>query len=602
MRLLRVLVLFALSMAVLQTRGEAAQADHATATPAPLVIQNSVQVAPDPYDMLIDPATGHVFVTADAADRVSVLDARTGMLLTTINVGYQPTLMALDVRTEHLVVLNSNADIHPHGKSRYGSISIIDVTHNRVIHTRPLHWNPCAVAIDAGSGRAFVVGNTRTMLVLDTVTGAVVRTVQLPAGLGLEATSGSMRFDPRMHHVFIRGEIDSLNGFIDGMVVTVDSPSGAVLRAQTLHADLTDMALDSAGVRLYVSGTITPFPAQPDPRALAGTVNILDTATGRLLGTLRHVGHAADAIAYDAGNAHLFVEDQRAGTITMIDGSSGKQLRTISTLTGASVLAVYGARHQLLVTFGRPETANISQVDVLDTRTGALVQTMLLDPTTYTFPQVLAVDGASRHVLIAYRSDAVLTLADGVAPQPRLDQPAANAADAANLRLTDMPAGATLLDHHTGAGAHVADVLSSPGQTGTLLPTSGAKAASVAVFTVTPGLSGTSVLSLVVSFQTTAQAHTAYRTARAEFTSAGTIHDTERWPISTLGQERMALAGPSQAAHGDPVTDSLVLFRQDAYVVVVGIFNASTAYPGEQVVRLAALVDARIRHASRPAS
>lgn len=584
---------------------DAAQAAWGSALAAPVAIQNSIQVAPDPVDMLIDPATRHVFVTADTGDVVSVLDAHSGRLLAETKVGYEPTLMALDSRTEHLVVLNSNADIHPRGKTKYGSISIIDVRRNRVIRTVPLRWNPYAVVVDSGAGRAFVVGNTRAMLVLDTATGATVRTVQLPAGLELDAMAGTMRFDPLTHHVFIQGSTVTLDRLIGGMVVTVDSLSGTVLRAQTLATNPIDTALNGAGGRLYVSGTDTPSGTLPGPHAVTGTVSILDTATGRLLRTERHVYRAADiflqsadTIMYDGVTGHLFVEDHRAGAITML-GSDGTPLRTISSLAGASALAVYGARHHLFVTIERTETAGIAQIDVLDTRTGALVQTLPLDPSTFVFPQVTAVNGATGHVFIAYRSDAVLTLADGVAPQPLPTQPPANAADAVNLRLADLPAGTTVLGRQTGTGAHVAAVLSSPGQTGTLIPSSGATAASMAGFAVTHDLTATSILSLVVSFRTAAQAHAAFIMSRNAITSGAATPGTDRWSIGILGQERLALIATVRDAHGRPLTDSLVLFRQGIYVAIDGVFNGTAAYPATQAARLAAIVDARIR-STRP--
>lgn len=154
------------------------------------------------------------------------------------------------------------------------------------------------------------------------VAGVVVlRTI--PVGWGPRA----LALDRRTRHLFV------LNS-ADGTVTVVDTVSGRVLRTVALHRRGDALAVDERSGRVFVanSGTAAPLPdwlastslpppmsppcAPQIPRYLApgtGSISVLDASSGRLLRTIR-TGANPSVLGVDeragrllAGSAELFV-------------------------------------------------------------------------------------------------------------------------------------------------------------------------------------------------------------------------------------------------------------------------------------------------------
>ena len=104
------------------------------------------------FSVAVDRQRGHAFVSigqdgfGHARGTVAMLDARTGALLHTAEVGVRPVNMALDTRLGHVIV--SNVD---------GSVTMLDAGTGTVL-TR-LFVGPTAgpVAVDETSYRAFII-------------------------------------------------------------------------------------------------------------------------------------------------------------------------------------------------------------------------------------------------------------------------------------------------------------------------------------------------------------------------------------------------------------------------------------------------------------
>ena len=97
----------------------------------------------------VDAHTSHVVVANADGNRVSILDARTGVVLRTVLVGKNPFAVAVDARTRRAFVLNDLDN----------SVSILDTRTGAVLRTVPVGHAPFAAAVDAPTGRAFVVNS-----------------------------------------------------------------------------------------------------------------------------------------------------------------------------------------------------------------------------------------------------------------------------------------------------------------------------------------------------------------------------------------------------------------------------------------------------------
>src|SRR5207248_3076665 len=131
-------------------------------------------VGPFAFAVAVDKRAGRALVVSASADswngaptgqgRVSVLDARTGALLRTVNVGPGSVTLAVDERAGHAFVANTgriqwyhNADGTDSYRAVNPSLSLLDTRTGRVLRTITLGGQvPYALAVDARTSRVFV--------------------------------------------------------------------------------------------------------------------------------------------------------------------------------------------------------------------------------------------------------------------------------------------------------------------------------------------------------------------------------------------------------------------------------------------------------------
>jgi YVTN family beta-propeller protein len=127
----------------------------------------------------------------------------------------------------------------------------------------------------------------------------------------------------------------------------------------------------------------------------ANSVSVLDVRTGAVLATT-DVGLAPTALAVDETAGRVFV--LTAGTtltshdsVSVLDAGSGRLLRTVDVGVGAGVAAVADGRGHIFVTDEADNT-----VSMLDAQQGRLLRTVPVGPA----PAGIAVDAQAGHVLI----------------------------------------------------------------------------------------------------------------------------------------------------------------------------------------------------------
>src|SRR2546423_3584526 len=128
-----------------------------------------------PQGVAVDEQSGRVFVSSPGfagAGLVGVLDTRTGHLLRTVDVGTDPQGQILVARWQGRVF------VPVYSQTGNGHVSVLDARTGRPLYTIAVGKAPVWMAIDARTGRAFVVDGSNTGLrVLDTRNGHLLRTV-----------------------------------------------------------------------------------------------------------------------------------------------------------------------------------------------------------------------------------------------------------------------------------------------------------------------------------------------------------------------------------------------------------------------------------------
>ncbi len=250
---------------------------------------------------------------------------------------------------------------------------------NPVIATVPIGETPAAMAVDASTGRVFVVTTTYKtnepasgrVQVLDAATGALQRTI---AG---EDTPNGLAIDPKSGHVFIASTGSALVG-----LRMRDGYSGKLLGTIGLRSNPAPLVANGHLGRIFAQ---TSVPGNDGGTASA--IAVVDGASGRLLHTFAVPSYiqamGVDGVASRVVVAGVaMVKGQSTGCVRTFDSGSGRLLNTVTLPThlGFSVVVdEASSRAYLLSEAGFPfPSAGQPAVYTFDTRSGALLHTTLL--------------------------------------------------------------------------------------------------------------------------------------------------------------------------------------------------------------------------------
>jgi len=250
-------------------------------------------------DLLLDAASGHLFVSSDDGT-IHMLDARTLRPVSTTYLGEWtgPSLMALASRIGKLFVVGTVPGAHV--------VSLFDTRSGRLLRRLSGPDAYRGIALDR-RGRLFAIGyGTDDVAVFDGTSAAPRRFRTIP---GVPAGG------------FDRIAADSLSDLLylaslyGDTVHVIEAATGALRPSIRVLGSV--MAIAPTGVRdrvLIVDG--------------AGMLSLADARSGRVLGAVRIGLGAALPYALDAGHGHLFAWVV-SGAVEEIDLLTGRLLRTV---------------------------------------------------------------------------------------------------------------------------------------------------------------------------------------------------------------------------------------------------------------------------------
>jgi len=211
-----------------------------------LATMKTIDVQGGPDGILADPFNGRVYVFSHGAPNVTVIDAKDGSIVGTIDLGGAPEQAVLDGKGRMYVDLEDK-----------GSIAVVDTKALKLTTTYDLQGKggTCAgLAMDVKNNILFAsCRNPQTMVILNAKDGKIIDA--LPIGGG---TDGAV-FSPKTMEAF------SSEGGGTLTIVTENSPTSFVVEQtlQTLPRAKT-LTLDSKTNRLLlITAEFTPAPAPP---------------------------------------------------------------------------------------------------------------------------------------------------------------------------------------------------------------------------------------------------------------------------------------------------------------------------------------------------
>ena len=222
-----------------------------------LAIKTTIPAAPDADGIVVDRASGHIFVIDGDSAKVSIIDPRTDKAVGSVDGGGKL----------EAAVADDHGRLYVNGEEKK-EIVVMDTRAAKVVARWPMTMceSPHGIAVDYAGRRLFSTCANNLMVVLNTETGAVVAT--LPIGRG----SDSAGWDP------VRKRVFSSNGDGTISVIQQKTPDSYVALSPipTLKGART-MAVDPVSGRLFVAGgDLDPnSPAGTRPRLLPGSLRLM---------------------------------------------------------------------------------------------------------------------------------------------------------------------------------------------------------------------------------------------------------------------------------------------------------------------------------------
>lgn len=351
-------------------------ASHPTSTP----IVDVADVGVAPAAITVDEQTQRAFVVNHGPPyTVSILNTATGQVLRTMPVSSDrfdgsERPAAVDARHNRALTLNMGSD----------TVSLLDATTGRLLHTVSLGFAPQFIAVDASMGRAFIPNSDEeaddaVVEVLDTVRMRMVRAIPM--------RGDALVVDEQTGHLFIRtfAGVSMLDAATDHLLATA-------------HIAGLPVAVDARVHRVFV---LKANPVYTGDFRLS----VLDTRTAAVVRTFPLPLESTYSLIVDSQRGRAYLAT--GGAIDVFDSATGRLLRTIVVRQGPSRFAssplavdsrtgyVYAVSSPL-DQYGDP--TNVAYLRVFDPATGAFMRSIAIGPS----PVAIAIDNRTRRVFIVH--------------------------------------------------------------------------------------------------------------------------------------------------------------------------------------------------------
>jgi YVTN family beta-propeller protein len=248
------------------------------------------------------------YVANRGGNTVSVIEASSNAVLTTITVGAAPAAVAVNPLGTRAYVANSRSD----------TVSVIDTSSNTVVATIKVEKSPLAVAVNPSGARVYVAnGGSGTVSVIDTTNNKVLEAIKVA----------------------------------DAAAAVVNTTLGTRVYAA--------VAVNPSGTRVYAANNLN-------------TVSVIDTSNNKVVTTVdvryRHRNSRVVAIAVNPSGTHVYAADSDGVNVSVIDTSNNNVVAWISFSTEPAALAVNpsGTRVYVADHAGAVAVINTSNNTVID--------------------------------------------------------------------------------------------------------------------------------------------------------------------------------------------------------------------------------------------
>jgi DNA-binding beta-propeller fold protein YncE len=295
-------------------------------------------------------------------------------------------------------------------------------------------YAPVSLAVDAGTGVAYVGRQDGAVTLLSTRTGRVLRTLPVSTG---RPGSVSVAVAEGLGRVYLAHGYTWV-GIPGNELDILDARRRTLLYRRRVRNLAGYMAVDEPLDTLFV--------------ATQTGISRLEARTGRLLGWTWSSG--PNAVVVDRHTQHVFVPVGGPGSVSMLDAHTGRLLRTVRISADPHHIALDERIGRVYV------LSDDTTLSAIDTRTGALLATRTLRHVTGGFVgygigvdapagRVIVCEGDRAHVLDARRVREVTTVDLGSGPFTGNCDVAVD--EAVHVAYISSPSGLHAIDSRAGA-------------------------------------------------------------------------------------------------------------------------------------------------------
>jgi DNA-binding beta-propeller fold protein YncE len=269
--------------------------------------------APQPTAVAIDDQRDLAIAANIGCNNVSVIDLTNGQITQTIAVGTAPAGVAVIPRLGLAVVSNSNVNLTTGASTGAGTVSVVDLTQNKVTASPTVGTTPGGVAINPDTGVAFVLNSgSNTVSALD-----LTATTILATNAAVDQRPISIAIDPD-RGVALVGAVQLNANSTQGVLDVLDVSSSAPIvrnRISSFTSLPTGIAFDPVNTFFYAVSSLT------------NTFQVVNPDTGQAASV--RVGVNPTSLAYNPETGTLVTVNSASNTLSFVDMQSFRTTATI---------------------------------------------------------------------------------------------------------------------------------------------------------------------------------------------------------------------------------------------------------------------------------
>jgi len=352
----------------------------------------------------VNPVTDMLYVTNIGSNSISVIDASTNSVTTTIAVGASPYEAAVNTVTNMVYVANNGSN----------TVSVMGGANNTVTATIGVGGGPDNVAVDPITDLIYVSnGGSNTVSVINGATNGVVATIGVgsnPQGIGVDAATNTIYVAN-----YGSNSVSVINGATNAVTSTIpvgSNPQAISIDSQTDMIYVTNYNSNSLSIINGATSTTTvSIPVGANPYGVtvdtnnnmiyvanggSGTVSVVNGLANAAVDTI-NVGNGPRGLAVNPQTNFIYAANYGSNTVSVIAGATpawNYATSTQPTTVGSSPqsVAVDPATNLAYVTNKYSNT-----VSVFNTVTDAVTATIGVESE----PQGIAVDAATNTIYVA---------------------------------------------------------------------------------------------------------------------------------------------------------------------------------------------------------